>query len=160
MDPVYGISRGIPWQPVPWGAVHEGGEAMAHAGDKHVILLVEDDDQVIGILTKLLEKNGYGVEVAKDGLEGLQVLEEIRPDLLVVDVMMPRLDGFSFVKATRYIKENRNIPIIFLTAKTDAKTMIEGINLGAKFFLTKPFQVNEVLNKIRKALNEGSLRTR
>ncbi len=128
--------------------------------EKRTVLVVEDDEQVRSILVKLLEKNDYLSSTAKDGLEALQVLEESRPDLMIVDIMMPRLDGFSFVRAAKHIRESRNIPIIFLTAKNDARSMIEGINLGAKFFLTKPFQVQEVLSKIRKALNENAMRTR
>jgi len=116
------------------------------------ILVVEDEAQVRTLLAKLLEKNDYAVATAADGLEAMKYLEESRPDLMLVDVMMPRLDGFTFVKAVRYHEGNRGIPIIFLTAKTDARSMIEGINVGAKFFLTKPFQIGDVLAKIRKAL--------
>ncbi|MBM4320706.1 MAG: response regulator [Deltaproteobacteria bacterium] len=132
----------------------------AEDDSRKLIVVVEDDEQVRGILVKLLEKNDYLVKTAEDGLKALQLLEEVRPDLLVVDVMMPRLDGFQFVRAARFMKENKAIPVIFVTAKTDAKSMIEGINLGAKFFLGKPFQVSDVLSKIKKALNEGSIRTR
>ena len=124
------------------------------------ILLVEDEDQVRIPLARLLEKNNYAVMEASDGLEALRVIEDKRPDLMIVDVMMPRLDGFSFVKAVRYHQINRGIPIIFLTAKGDAQSMIEGINVGAKFFLTKPFNVNDVLSKIRKLLEETSFRIR
>ena len=125
---------------------------MADANDKKTILVVEDELQVRTLLAKLLEKNDYEVSTAKDGLEAMKHLEEHRPDLMLVDVMMPRLDGFALVKAVRFRKENRNIPIIFLTAKTDARSMIEGINVGAKFFLTKPFQIADVLSKIKKAI--------
>ncbi len=125
---------------------------MAETNSKKTILVVEDELQVRTLLAKLLEKNDYEVSTAKDGLEAMKHLEEHTPDLMLVDVMMPRLDGFSLVKAVRYRKENRNIPIIFLTAKTDARSMIEGINVGAKFFLTKPFQIADVLSKIKKAI--------
>ena len=125
---------------------------MADNG-KETILVVEDEAQVRTLLAKLLEKNDYDVETAADGLEAMKFLETRQPDLMLVDVMMPRLDGFSLVKAVRYHKDNRSIPIIFLTAKTDARSMIEGINVGAKFFLTKPFQIADVLAKIRKALD-------
>ena len=94
--------------------------------ERKLIAVVEDDDQVTSIIVRLLEKEDYLVKTAKDGMDGLRLLEEIRPDLLIVDVMMPRLDGFQFVRALRYIKENKNIPIIFLTARSDARSMIEG----------------------------------
>ena len=131
-----------------------GSTYLAINGQRQ-ILVVEDDAQVRTLLSKLLEKNDYSVAMAGDGLEALKFLEENRPDLILIDVMMPRLDGFLTVKAIRYRKEHKNIPIIFLTAKTDARSMIEGINVGAKFFLTKPFQIGDVLSKIKKAIEGG-----
>ena len=125
------------------------------ANGKQTILVVEDEEQVRTLLAKLLEKNDYDVATAADGLDAMKFLEGDKPDLMLVDVMMPRLDGFSLVKAVRFKPDCRHIPIIFLTAKTDARSMIEGINVGAKFFLTKPFQIGDVLAKIRKALEHA-----
>lgn len=123
----------------------------------HRILLVEDDPTLRKMLQKSLAASGYQVDVAEHGLDGLMKLEtsEARPDLLIVDIMMPELDGMSFVRALKTHSETRRIPVIFVTAKTDSKTVAEGISLGAKFYLTKPFAIDELLAKVKKALHTG-----
>jgi len=126
---------------------------MAEA-DKKGILVIEDEAPVKIMVSRLLEKNGFVVRTAEDGLDGLRVLEEFRPDLIIADVMMPNLDGLTFTKALKNRRETKNIPLIFLTAKTDPLSMIEGINVGAKFYVTKPFQIDDLLAKVKKVLNE------
>jgi DNA-binding response OmpR family regulator len=123
-------------------------------GEKKGILVIEDESHVRVLVSRLLEKNGYVVKTAEDGLDGLRVLEEFRPDLIIADVMMPNLDGLTFTKALKNRRETKNIPVIFLTAKTDPLSMIEGINVGAKFYITKPFQIEDVLAKVKKVLTE------
>jgi DNA-binding response OmpR family regulator len=126
---------------------------MAEA-EKKGILVIEDEAPVKIMVSRLLEKNGFVVRTAEDGLDGLRVLEEFRPDLIIADVMMPNLDGLTFTKALKNRRETKNIPLIFLTAKTDPLSMIEGINVGAKFYVTKPFQIDDLLAKVKKVLNE------
>jgi DNA-binding response OmpR family regulator len=116
------------------------------------ILIIEDDASVRTLLEKSLSARGYVVSIAKDGLDGLTSLDTKRPDLIIVDIMMPRLDGMTFVKAIKGHEKTKPIPVIFLTAKSDAKTMIEGINVGARFYITKPFQLDELISKVEKAL--------
>ena len=123
-------------------------------GEKKGILVIEDESHVNTLVSRLLEKNGYVVKTAEDGLDGLRVLEDFRPDLIIADVMMPNLDGLTFTKALKNRRETKNIPVIFLTAKTDPLSMIEGINVGAKFYITKPFQIEDVLAKVKKVLTE------
>ncbi len=120
------------------------------AGER--ILVIEDDPSVRTLLQKSLASRGYAVESVTDGLEGLTKLEKSRPDLMIVDIMMPRLDGMTFVKAIKGNDKTSPIPVIFLTAKNDPKTMIEGINVGARFYITKPFQLDELIAKVEKAL--------
>ncbi len=124
--------------------------------DKKLILVIEDEEHVRQLVSRLLEKNDYEVETASDGLDGLRRLEELEPDLIIADVMMPNLDGLTFTKALKSRRETRSIPIIFLTAKSDPLSMIEGINVGAKFYITKPFQIEDVLSKVNKVLNDKS----
>ncbi|MEM6296422.1 MAG: response regulator [Myxococcota bacterium] len=119
------------------------------------ILVIEDDPSVRTLLSKSLRAKGYNVETSEDGLAGLTRLEALRPDLIIVDIMMPRLDGMTFVRAIKGHEQTNPIPVIFLTAKNDPKTMIQGINLGARFYVTKPFQVDELLAKVEKALVPG-----
>lgn len=116
------------------------------------ILIIEDDVSVRTLLEKSLGARGYKIKTAKDGLEGLTMLESDRPDLIIVDIMMPRLDGMTFVRAIKGNNQTKAIPVIFLTAKNDPKTMIDGINVGARFYITKPFQHDELLSKVEKAL--------
>lgn len=116
------------------------------------ILVIEDDPSVRLLLEKSLSAKGYSVSVCEDGLEGLTRLETMRPDLIICDIMMPRLDGMTFVKAIKNHEHTKPIPVIFLTAKNDPRTMIEGINLGARFYVTKPFQIDELLTKVEKAI--------
>ncbi|MBV1858801.1 MAG: response regulator [Nannocystaceae bacterium] len=119
------------------------------------ILVIEDDYSVRTLLSKALSGKGYQVETSEDGLAGLTRLESLRPDLIIVDIMMPRLDGMTFVRAIKAHERTQPIPVIFLTAKNDPKTMIQGINLGARFYVTKPFQIDELLAKVQKALMPG-----
>lgn len=118
--------------------------------DKATILVIEDDKSVRTLVSKSLTARGYMVETCDDGLEGLTKLERTRPDLIIVDIMMPRLDGMTFVKAIKGNKNTSPIPIIFLTANNDPKSMIAGINLGAKHYVTKPFQIEDLLGKVEK----------
>lgn len=117
------------------------------------ILILEDDPSVRTLLIKALSARGYEVRSAEDGLAGLTMLEAWTPDLLIVDVMMPRLDGMTFVRAIKGRGETKPIPVIFLTARNDPKSMIAGINLGARYYITKPFVVEELIGKIQKALS-------
>ncbi len=124
------------------------------AEEKKQILLIEDEDNVRQMVSRLLTKNSYEVKEAVDGLDGLRVLENELPDLIIVDVMMPNLDGMTFTRALKTRRETQAIPIIFLTAKGDPRSMIEGINVGAKFYVTKPFQMEDLLSKVKKVLSE------
>jgi DNA-binding response OmpR family regulator len=116
------------------------------------ILVIEDDPSVQTLLRKQLVAHGFKVTVASDGLDGLMKLETLLPDLMICDVMMPNLDGVEFVKAIKGNTHTQKIPVIFLTAKSDPRSMIEGINVGARFYVTKPFQIDDLLSKVRRAL--------
>ena len=121
-------------------------------GRPRKILVLEDDPAVQTLIYKQLSTQGFEVTIAGDGLDGLLKLESLRPDLIICDVMMPNLDGMEFVKAIKGHDETQRIPIIFLTAKTDPRSMIDGINVGARFYVTKPFQLDDLLGKIQRAL--------
>ena len=121
-------------------------------GTGKTILVIEDDPSVQLLVRKALGMYGFNVVAADDGLDGLMKLETLRPDLIIADMMMPRLDGMGFVKAIKGRGETKSIPVIFLTAKSDPKSMIEGINVGARFYVTKPFQIDDLLGKVQKAL--------
>ena len=119
---------------------------------KHILVL-EDEPAVQTLLRKQLAAHGFSVTIAGDGLDGLMKLESLQPDLIICDVMMPNLDGMGFVKAIKGHNNTQKIPVIFLTAKTDPRSMIDGINVGARFYVTKPFQIDDLLAKVQKALS-------
>jgi DNA-binding response OmpR family regulator len=121
-------------------------------GEGAHVLVLEDDPAVQTLLRKQLTSHGFKVTVASDGLDGLLKLESVRPDIMICDMMMPNLDGIEFVKAVKGHAGTQKIPIIFLTAKTDPRSMIDGINVGARFYVTKPFQIDDLLSKVRRAL--------
>jgi DNA-binding response OmpR family regulator len=121
-------------------------------GEGRKVLALEDDPALQTLIRKQLTAHGFEVVVAGDGLEGLMKIETFIPDVIVCDLMMPNLDGLGFVRAIKSKKETAALPVIFLTAKTDPKSMMDGINVGGKFYVTKPFQIEELLTKISKAL--------
>lgn len=118
------------------------------------ILLVEDDPN-LGILTKeFLEVKGYEVVLAQDGKEGWEQYHDNEYDLLILDIMLPKKDGFSLAKDIR--KENDNVPLIFLTAKSLQTDKIEGFKVGADDYITKPFSMEELLLRIARILKRTS----
>ena len=127
-------------------------ETLPAVSRENTILVIEDDPSVRTLLDKALRAKGYAVVTCDDGLEGLTMLERTRPDLIIVDIMMPRLDGMTFVRAIKGHEATKPIPVVFLTSNNDPRTMIQGINLGAKHYITKPFQLDELLGKVAKAL--------
>lgn len=117
--------------------------------DKIRVLALDDDPDMQNLLLKQLMRNGLEVVVVRDGLDGLSRLESFAPDVILCDVGMPGLNGLEFVKKIKASEATREIPVIFLTANNDPKSMTEGLNLGAKFYLTKPFKIDQLISKIR-----------
>ncbi len=111
------------------------------------ILLVEDDPNFGNVLRDYLSLNEYDVTLAKDGLEGFVLFKNNDYDLCILDVMMPRKDGFSLAQDIR--KKNTQIPIVFLTAKTMKEDVLRGYQVGADDYLTKPFDSEVLLYKIK-----------
>ena len=112
------------------------------------ILIVEDDPNLGQFLNEYLEAKNYNIRLAIDGEDGLQkFLEDPNWDIILLDVMMPKKDGFSLAKDIR--KVNQDIPIIFLTAKSQKDNVIKAFNLGADDYLTKPFSIEELVARIK-----------
>jgi DNA-binding response OmpR family regulator len=118
--------------------------------DKFKILLAEDDLNLGDILNEYLELKGYKVQMCRDGVEALQAFKRGEFDLCIFDVMMPAMDGFTLAQEIR--KFNKQIPIIFLTAKSAKDDKIHGLEIGADDYLTKPFSMEELLLRIRAIL--------
>ncbi len=115
------------------------------AGKK--ILIVDDEINFVKMVQVRLEANGYDVEVAFDGEEGLEKAEEVMPDLILLDIMMPKKDGYTFLLELKKNDAMKAIPVIALTAKPGMKDMFE--LEGAKDYITKPFESDQLLTKIR-----------
>lgn len=116
------------------------------------ILVIDDEPQFVQVLKVRLEANGYGVVTAGDGIAGLETWKKEKPDLIILDIMMPELDGYSFVQDSKTNPDLNPCPIIVLTAKPgfDEIFKIEGV----KDYIVKPFNDKELLEKIRKYLGE------
>ena len=120
---------------------------------RYKVLLVEDERTLSGIVRDALETMDFSVEMAYDGSEGLRRYFEIRPDILVVDVMMPKMSGFDMVKAIR--QSDKETPILFLTAKTTVDDVVTGFNLGADDYLKKPFAIPELVVRMKNILGKS-----
>lgn len=116
----------------------------------HRVLLVEDELSLASIVKDALETQDFDVTIAADGAEGLRRYFELHPDILVVDVMMPKMSGFEMVKAIR--QSDTQIPILFLTAKTSVDDVVTGFNLGANDYLKKPFAIPELVVRMKALL--------
>ncbi|RMH68467.1 MAG: response regulator [Gemmatimonadetes bacterium] len=115
---------------------------------KRRIFIVDDEDRVLELLRFGLEMSGYEVISARDGGEALEKIQQTKPDIIVSDIMMPGLDGYELCKILRENPETYLIPFIFLSAKGQVPDKIKGINLGADEYMTKPFDVQELLARI------------
>ncbi len=113
------------------------------------ILIVEDDKTLLDVLKYNLLKESYGVVTAADGVHALDVARSEKPDLIVLDIMLPKLDGFE---VCRILRKEMTSPILMLTAKTEEIDKVVGLELGADDYLTKPFSMRELLARIRAML--------
>ena len=113
------------------------------------ILVVDDDREIVKAISKLLSNEGYGVIQAYDGLEAVDLLSNQDVHLIILDIMMPNLDGLS---ATMKIREVKNIPIILLSAKTEESDKIIGLSMGADDYITKPFSPPELIARVKSQL--------
>jgi two-component system, OmpR family, response regulator MprA len=120
------------------------------ASTKPRVLVVDDDKAVRESLRRSLEFNGYAVSLAADGAEALAGIGGIAPDVVVMDVMMPRLDGIETTKSLR--KAGNDVPILVLTARDAVGDRVEGLDAGADDYLTKPFALQELLARLRALL--------
>ena len=120
------------------------------------VLIVEDDANIRELLQMYLEKDGYAVTLASDGGQGLDKFRAIRPDLVLLDVMMPVMDGWAVCKA---IRAEGSTPVIMLTAKGETDDKVTGLKAGADDYVTKPFEMKELLARIEAVLRRADRNT-
>ncbi len=118
------------------------------------ILVVEDESSIADIVKFNLEKEGYIVEIASDGEEGIKKVYKVLPDLILLDIMLPKKDGFQVLKE---IRRELKIPILMLTAKDDEVDKVLGLELGADDYITKPFSMRELIARVKANLRRVEL---
>ena len=122
------------------------------SGEK--IMVVEDSPAIAELIKEGLEKASYRVHVAYNGFEALRDMDEIKPDLIVTDINMPKLDGLKLCQAIQNRVETRNIPFILFSSQFDEKTVKKGKEIGAKYFIAKPFTVESILECVNQVVAE------
>ncbi|HTM07252.1 MAG TPA: response regulator [Verrucomicrobiae bacterium] len=122
---------------------------------KKTIMVVDDNPDIITIVRTILEGKGYKVMSAYSGAELLSSLEKDKPDLVVLDIMMPQMDGLEVLTRLKAAPDTASIPVILLTAKVQYEDVLGGYKLGADYYITKPFTSTQLINGINLLLGEG-----
>ena len=117
------------------------------------ILIVEDDNNIADLLHLYLEKEGYQTAIASDGTQGIDLYRKLRPDLVLLDIMLPGVDGWGVLRA---IRQDSQTPVIMLTAKGETTDKVSGLKQGADDYITKPFEMKEVLARIEAVLRRAA----
>ncbi|MBU1669487.1 MAG: response regulator [Actinobacteria bacterium] len=124
-------------------------------GDRQLVVIAEDEQQIADLIRFKLEKSGYEVIWGENGKLALELVSERRPDLVILDVMMPVMDGFEVLRLLKGDEDTRNIPVIMLTARGMEADVLRGFDTGAVDYLTKPFSVSELAARVKSILARG-----
>ena len=118
------------------------------------ILIIEDEENILEAVKYSLTQEGYDVFTSMDGEEGLEKAQEIRPDLVLLDIMLPKMDGFE---VCRILRKNLDMPVFMISAKTEEIDRVVGLEIGADDYLTKPFSMRELVARVRNVLRRAAL---
>ncbi len=116
------------------------------------ILVVDDDPYILMSLEFLMKKNGYDVMVARNGTEALEIVEKQLPDVVLLDIMMPDVDGYEICKHIKASKKLKDAKVVFMSAKTKEADIRKGYDLGASLYITKPFSTREMIKQIKELM--------
>ena len=119
---------------------------------KDKILIVDDNKTNLKLMSQMLEKSAFEVNTAVSGEECFKNISELKPDLILLDIVMPNMDGYEVCKQLKKNKNTSNIPVIFLSAKKDPADKVKGLSLGAVDYITKPFDAGEVVARVKSQL--------
>lgn len=133
-------------------AMADATRSVSRANTRPYALVVEDELALVELVRYNLEKDGYEVDIARDGEDAILMVEERQPDIIVLDWMLPKLAGIEVCRRLRSKSTTRNVPIIMLTAKTEEADRIRGLDTGADDYMTKPFSMVELTARIRAVL--------
>ena len=125
---------------------------------KKKILVVDDEEDILHFLELVLREKGYEVATASSGHEALTRAQMVKPDLILLDIMMPQMDGWEVLKLLRVDDETAQIPVAMLSARTEAKDRVQGLQEGAVDYICKPFSLQDLLTKIEAIFAEAGKR--
>src|SRR6185369_5552726 len=128
---------------------------MARPSGKGNILVVDDEQQITRVLKTTLSSHGYGVRVAGDGAEALQIMKDWCPDLIITDLRMPNMDGLQLCQ---HVRKESQVPIIVLSVRGEERIKVDALDAGADDYVTKPFNVNELLARVRASLRRAAVK--
>lgn len=121
---------------------------------KKYILVIEDEKEMADIIIQILEREGYEVDVAHDGQDGLNKIKTTKPDMVLLDIILPKLDGRDLLKKIKEDKDTKDIPVLILSGKTEQWDREIGLELGAEEYIEKPLDVLKLLRQIRRILSK------
>lgn len=124
------------------------------ASDSRSILVVDDDPAIRKILSQSLEMEGFVIYQASDGEEALEAIDSTSPDLVILDVMMPKMNGFDVLKSVRSSPTTADLPVVMLTARSSQEDVWEGWREGVDYYMTKPFDIEELLRFVERIFTE------
>lgn len=117
------------------------------------ILIVDDEPNIVMSLEYTFKKNNFEVFIARDGQEALDILEDAQPNIIILDIMMPNVDGYKTLQEIKKHERLKDTKVIFLTAKNKEKDIEKGLSLGANLYVTKPFSVKKLVEQVNELLN-------
>ena len=118
------------------------------------ILVIDDEPRLLKAITIRLKASGYEVITGQDGAEGLEKAKSLNPDLIVLDILMPKMDGYEVCRLLKFDEKYKSIPVIMLTAKAQDIDKAMGKKVGADDYITKPFETQDLVDKVKKHLGE------
>ncbi len=124
------------------------------------VLVVDDDEQNLVLLSAKLEREGYAIELARNGLQALEKTQTFKPDIILLDVMMPKMDGYETLSRLKAGEETRYIPVVMLTGKAEIEDKIMGLEGGAEDYIKKPYSLVEIAARVKSLLRVRALQTR
>jgi len=116
------------------------------------IVIVDDEPNIVMTLEYTFKRNGFDVYIARDGGEALEILSKVVPDVIMLDIMMPKVDGYETLKQIKDNETLKDLKVVFLTAKNKASDIEKGLKLGADKYLTKPFSIKKIVSEINELM--------